>query len=87
VGQLLDASGIDANAADQFYGRTPLWEAVSQGHEAVVRQLLASPGINVNAGNKEGRTPLWEAASRGHESVFCHTIKLYATLLYFLISI
>jgi ankyrin repeat protein len=34
-----------------------------------VGQLLAAPGINVNAADKNGPTPLSRAANRGHEAV------------------
>lgn len=39
------------------------------GLERVVGQLLAAPGIDVNAADEHGQTPLWWAVSEGHEAV------------------
>jgi hypothetical protein len=59
VGRLLTVPGIDVNVIDQYYRRTPLWEAASHGHEAVVRLLLTTPGIDVNvAEHRSGRRHL-----------------------------
>jgi ankyrin repeat protein len=69
VGQLLSVPRIKVNAADNS-GRTPLWWATFNEHEAVIYQLLAVPGINVNKADRlEKRTPLWWASSNGHEAV------------------
>ncbi|KAI3326496.1 hypothetical protein HD806DRAFT_551522 [Xylariaceae sp. AK1471] len=50
-------------------GQTPLLWAAWNGHEAVVRLLLATKGVNPDIRVKYGRTPLWWAARHGHEAV------------------
>lgn len=50
--------------------QTPLWWAARNGHEAVVKVLLAIDGIDVNSrDNLDGWTPLAWAAGNGHEAV------------------
>lgn len=51
------------------WDQTPLWLATANGHEAVVKLLLAAPRINVNAIDRFGQTPLGRAAENGHEAV------------------
>jgi ankyrin repeat protein len=43
--------------------------AAGSGHEAVVKQLLATKRVDLNSKNKAGRTPLWWAAKNAHEEV------------------
>ena len=51
------------------YGRTPLWLAAEQGHEAVVK-LLLEKGAELEAKDEGGGgTPLGRAAEQGHEAV------------------
>ncbi|KAJ4237550.1 hypothetical protein NW757_013251 [Fusarium falciforme] len=66
--QLLLDRGAHTEAADEMWGRTPLWRAAENGHEAVVR-LLLDRGAHTEAADEKGRTPLWRAAEEGHEAV------------------
>ncbi|KAL9082809.1 MAG: hypothetical protein Q9165_008768 [Trypethelium subeluteriae] len=61
-------NSINIDAKDRS-GRTPLSRAAEGGHEAVVRQLLATEKVDVDAKDESGRTPLWWAAEGGHEAV------------------
>ncbi|KAI9673848.1 MAG: hypothetical protein M1822_009584 [Bathelium mastoideum] len=62
-------SSINIDAKDG-YGRTPLSWAAGGGHEAVVRQLLATEKVDVDAKDTtDGQTPLSWAAGGGHEAV------------------
>ena len=49
-------------------GRTPLFIAVMNGHEAAVSELLAG-GCAINAQSNKGYTPLYMAANKGNESI------------------
>ncbi len=54
-------------------GKTPLWQAASNGHTDVVR-LLAEKGADVDRADTGswlflGRTPLWHSACNGHLDV------------------
>jgi ankyrin repeat protein len=67
AGQLLTAPGVNVNAVDSD-GWTALHQAASDGHEAIISQLLAA-GIDVNATDSDGWTALHQAASNGHEAI------------------
>jgi ankyrin repeat protein len=43
--------------------------AAENGHEAVVRLLLATTGVDPDLRDSDGRTPLSRAAQKGHEAV------------------
>jgi len=51
------------------YGRTPLWWAVREGHEAVVKLLQERDDIAADSKDEYGWTPLWWAARGGYEAV------------------
>lgn len=59
---------LDTNLKD-FIGRTPLLWAAERGHEAIVKQLLATGNVDVNVEDKYGRTPLNSAITKGYESI------------------
>lgn len=59
-------SKVDINAQSQFHGSTALGEAVRRGHENLVKLLLQTPGINVNAGTW---TPLMTASFQGRNNI------------------
>ena len=67
---LLLASGADAtvNTAG-FLGNTALSRACRQGHEPIVRALLAVPEIDPNVGNDKMQFPLHFAAFQHHAGV------------------
>ncbi|KAL8364889.1 hypothetical protein RB595_003936 [Gaeumannomyces hyphopodioides] len=59
--------GIDSK--DEV-GRTPLSWAAGNGHEAVVKLLLATGKVDIESNNNwDGQTPLSWAARNGHEAV------------------
>ena len=47
-------------------GRSPLHKAAKQGDLAIIKILLAVPGIAINAQENKGYTPLDRAHSSGH---------------------
>jgi hypothetical protein len=51
------------------YDRTPLSYAAENGHEAVVKLLLAKDGVNLNYMDQFDETPLLFAVENGHEAV------------------
>jgi Ankyrin repeats (3 copies)/Ankyrin repeats (many copies) len=67
VGMLLE-DGYDSDCKDS-HDRTPLSYAAVDGHEAVVKLLLARADVEINSKSEYGRTPLSYAAENGHETV------------------
>jgi len=59
---------VDLNVRDSV-GETPLSQAARDGHEAVVRLLLATGKVDIDAKDKSGRTPLSRAARYRHKAV------------------
>jgi ankyrin repeat protein len=64
---LLDTGKVEADSKDKN-SRTPLFWAVENGHEAVVK-LLLKKGSEVEMESRGGSTPLQLAALNGHEGV------------------
>ena len=72
VKALLKLPGLDMNAAGPstaLGAASPLVVASALGHEAVVAQLLAHPGINASRADANGNCPLLHAMNEGHEAV------------------
>lgn len=46
-----------------------LFRATREGNTDMVRSLLSSPGVDVNATDERGSTPLLEAARYGHDNI------------------
>jgi ankyrin repeat protein len=70
---LLDKHAANPSAGEENWvddasdeGVTPLLAAASEGHIAIVRQLLSTGKADVNAKDKEGTNALMAAAARGH---------------------
>lgn len=68
VAKLLLARGADPNVPD-IYGWTPLMRAVQQQRPAVVRVLLDSKRLALDARNENGRTALHVAAAAGFDEI------------------
>jgi ankyrin repeat protein len=64
--KLLFEKGADVESKDGYCGRTPLWWAAEDGHEAVVK-LLLEKGADVESKDRYcGHTPLSWAARGVH---------------------
>jgi ankyrin repeat protein len=66
--ELFKGEIVDANVIDEC-GRTLLWWAVQNRHEAIVQVLLGSDEVDTNLKNQSGQTPLLWAARNGHEAI------------------
>ncbi len=60
--------GVDLEAKDSNYARTPLSFAAKNGHEAIIK-LLLEKGVDVEAEDVGGRTPLSRAVENGNKAV------------------
>jgi len=68
VAALIEMGSYDINEGDSI-GNTPLGWAAHNGHEEVVKILLAREEVNPDKPDNGGRTPLLHAAWNGHEEV------------------
>ncbi|EAW20706.1 ankyrin repeat domain-containing protein [Aspergillus fischeri NRRL 181] len=75
--QLLLTSRADINLEDKL-GRTPLLWATRTGHETIVYELLASPGVDVDLPDRDGRAALSFAAELGYASVVQTLVSAHA---------
>jgi ankyrin repeat protein len=67
VGLLVEKEA-DVESEDED-GQKPLLIDAANGHEGVVRLLLAKDGVNPDSEESRRRTPLWWAGQKGHEAV------------------
>ena len=74
----LTTGRADPNAARNG-GATPLFMAAQNGHESVVRALIAR-GVNVNAARNDRTTPLLVATRRRHRGVVWALVDAGATV-------
>ena len=65
---LLETGKVDADLKDET-ARTPLWWAVLNGCEAVVKLLLETGKVDTDSKDNNGQTPLLKVAKGGHEAV------------------
>jgi hypothetical protein len=72
VGVLLGSNSPDSKDS---YGRTPLWWAAGNGHEAVVTLLLEHKADIESKDDVFSQTPLSWAARNGHEAVITVLLK------------
>lgn len=52
-------------------GETPLWRAASRNHQSVIRKLLQTGLVDVNAVSDSGDSPLISAARAGYTNAVC----------------
>ncbi|CAG1970801.1 unnamed protein product [Fusarium graminearum] len=70
VEELLRHEDVELNFRDAEKGRTPMWCAAEEGHEAIVKLLLERQGVDVESKDTQyGQTPLCVAARFGHREV------------------
>src|SRR2546423_2047154 len=65
----LAQGGLEEDSKDKD-GKTPLWRAAANGHDAVVKLLLDKERVDPDSKDaKYSGTPLWRAAADGAEAV------------------
>ncbi|KXX79794.1 Vegetative incompatibility protein HET-E-1 [Madurella mycetomatis] len=69
-----DARSVPQEDLLAFYGQTPLSWAAGNGHSAVVKLLLGTGKVDVDAKSNYGQTPLSWATTNGHSAVV-HLLK------------
>jgi ankyrin repeat protein len=73
---LLAAPGLDVDAREGREGCTPLMLACDKGDQDVVRKLLTSRNINLEAKDDDGQTVLLRAAGKGYERMVRFLVSL-----------
>ena len=69
VRKFLLAGDIFVNSTGAWRGRTALACAVDLGHDKIVELLIGTPGVDINAKDRDQRTPLLIAAEVGRQSI------------------
>jgi ankyrin repeat protein len=70
TGLLLDTDKVDGDLnAKDTYGQTPLSRAAQNGREDIVKFLLKSKKVNVDAEDEDGTTPLLWAVQNRHREI------------------
>jgi ankyrin repeat protein len=64
----LTQQGVPPDEQDT-QGATPLWHAAAHGHTDIVRVLLETNAVDVNATSVDKRTPLFWPVARGYVEV------------------
>ena len=64
----LNTRGSEIDSKDR-YGRTPLWWAIENRHETIVKLLLNTGKVDVNSVDQYGRTPLFWATGRRDNAI------------------
>jgi ankyrin repeat protein len=62
-------AGCNRQSATNNAQVAALFRATREGNTDMVRSLLSSPGVDVNATDERGSTPLLEAARYGHDNI------------------
>ena len=65
----LIVAGCNRHSATNNAQVAALFRATREGNTDMVKSLLASPGVDVNARDESGSTPLLEAARFGHDNI------------------
>ena len=68
VGVFFSGRYVNPDSLSSF-DQTPLLWAAANGHEGIVKLLLARKDVNPDSSNNSGQTPLSWAAANGHERI------------------